>query len=123
MESLVCRPAVYYVEIETPADCIAVIYNVLARRRGHVTADVPKPGTPIFIVKAFLPVIESFGFETDIRYTTQVRCSSHLLRHIGAQDPPTPHPGSHRLPQWQLWVTKNSSAGHARSWGFGTSAS
>lgn len=36
-----------------------------------MTADVPKPGTPIFIVKAFLPVIESFGFETDLRYHTQ----------------------------------------------------
>lgn len=55
------------------ADCIAAIYNVLAKRRGHVTADLPKPGTPIFIVKAFLPVVESFGFETDLRYHTQVR--------------------------------------------------
>ena len=53
------------------ADCITAIYTVLARRRGHVTADVPKPGTPIFIVKAFLPVLESFGFETDLRYHTQ----------------------------------------------------
>ena len=56
-----------------PADCISAIYTVLAKRRGHVTADVPKPGTPIFLVKAFLPVIESFGFETDLRYHTQVR--------------------------------------------------
>lgn len=63
---------VYYVEIQTPADCISAIYNVLAKRRGHVTADVPKPGTPIFLVKAYLPVIESFGFETDLRYHTQV---------------------------------------------------
>ncbi|KAI8471075.1 MAG: elongation factor EF-Tu-like protein [Monoraphidium minutum] len=62
---------VYYVEIMTPADCISAIYNVLAKRRGHVTADLPKPGTPIFIVQAFLPVIESFGFETDLRYHTQ----------------------------------------------------
>lgn len=62
---------VYYVEIQTPADCISAIYNVLAKRRGHVTADVPRPGTPIFIVKAYLPVIESFGFETDLRYHTQ----------------------------------------------------
>ena len=53
------------------ADCITAIYAVLGKRRGHVTADVPKPGTPIFIVKAFLPVIESFGFETDLRYHTQ----------------------------------------------------
>lgn len=62
---------VYYVEIQSPADCIPVIYAVLAKRRGHVTADVPKPGTPIFIVQAFLPVMESFGFETDIRVQTQ----------------------------------------------------
>lgn len=62
---------VYYVEIQTPADCIAAIYTVLTRRRGHATADVPKPGTPAYIVKAFLPVIESFGFETDLRYHTQ----------------------------------------------------
>lgn len=62
---------VYYVEIQTPADCISSIYNVLAKRRGHVTADVPRPGTPIFVVKAFLPVVESFGFETDLRYHTQ----------------------------------------------------
>ncbi|KAF6147629.1 hypothetical protein GIB67_031620 [Kingdonia uniflora] len=62
---------VYYVEIQTPIDCVAAIYTVLARRRGHVTADVPQPGTPAYLVKAFLPVIESFGFETDLRYHTQ----------------------------------------------------
>ncbi|EEE65993.1 hypothetical protein OsJ_21930 [Oryza sativa Japonica Group] len=62
---------VYYIEIQTPIDCVSAIYTVLSRRRGHVTADVPKPGTPIYVVKAFLPVIESFGFETDLRYHTQ----------------------------------------------------
>jgi hypothetical protein len=61
------------------ADCISAIYTVLAKRRGHVTADVPKPGTPIFLVKAFLPVVESFGFETDLRYHTQVRSHGRAL--------------------------------------------
>uniref|UniRef100_A0A803LKM4 SNU114 homolog n=1 Tax=Chenopodium quinoa TaxID=63459 RepID=A0A803LKM4_CHEQI len=67
---------VYYVEIQTPIDCVSAIYTVLSRRRGHVTADVPQPGTPAYI--AFLPVIESFGFETDLRYHTQGQafCSS-----------------------------------------------
>lgn len=55
------------------ADCISAIYNVLGKRRGHVTEDVLRPGTPIYLVKALLPVIESFGFETDLRYHTQVR--------------------------------------------------
>ncbi|PWA88236.1 hypothetical protein CTI12_AA122200 [Artemisia annua] len=62
---------VYYVEIQTPADCLSAIFTVLSRRRGHITGDVPQPGTPACIVKAFLPVIESFGFETDLRYHTQ----------------------------------------------------
>lgn len=57
------------------ADCISAIYNVLGKRRGHVTEDVLRPGTPIYLVKALLPVIESFGFETDLRYHTQVPLS------------------------------------------------
>ena len=33
--------------------------------------DAPKPGTPFYIVKGFIPVIDSFGFETDLRVHTQ----------------------------------------------------
>lgn len=38
-------------QIQTPIDCVSAIYTVLSRRRGHVTQDVPKPGTPVYIVK------------------------------------------------------------------------
>jgi len=58
---------VYFLEIMTPPDCISAVYTILSERRGHVTADVPKPGTPIYVLKAQVPVIESFGLETDIR--------------------------------------------------------
>lgn len=58
---------IYFVEIMTPPDCVSAIYTILQKRRGHVIADVAKPGTPIFVLKAQVPVIESFGFETDIR--------------------------------------------------------
>jgi U5 small nuclear ribonucleoprotein component len=61
---------VYLVEITTPIECITAIYNVMSRRRGHVTSDSPKLGTPIYTVSAFVPLIESFGFETDLRYHT-----------------------------------------------------
>ena len=47
---------------------MTAIYNVLSKRRGH---GVAKPGTPIYIVKALLPAIESFGFETDLRAHTR----------------------------------------------------
>ncbi|KAI3814652.1 hypothetical protein L1987_14295 [Smallanthus sonchifolius] len=71
---------VYYVEIQTPIDCVSAIYTVLSRRHGHITADVPQPGAPAYIVKfvglfnefSGIPtVIDSFGFETDLRYHTQ----------------------------------------------------
>ncbi|GAB4862049.1 hypothetical protein Ancab_037303 [Ancistrocladus abbreviatus] len=42
---------VYYVETQTPIDCVSAICTVLSRRRGRVTADVPQPGTPAYIVK------------------------------------------------------------------------
>jgi len=59
------------VQIQAPADAVQAIYPVLARRRGHVVQDAPKPGAPFYTVKAFLPAIESFGFETDLRSYTQ----------------------------------------------------
>jgi U5 small nuclear ribonucleoprotein component len=33
--------------------------------------DKPIAGTPLSLVKAFLPVMDSFGFETDVRTLTQ----------------------------------------------------
>nr|XP_039255235.1 116 kDa U5 small nuclear ribonucleoprotein component-like [Styela clava] len=60
-----------FVEVIAPADCVSAVYTVLARRRGHVTQDAPVPGSPLYTIKAFLPAIDSFGFETDLRTHTQ----------------------------------------------------
>ena len=46
------------------------IYGVLTRRRGHVFSEEQRPGTPLFNVKAYLPVNESFGFTADLRSHT-----------------------------------------------------
>eukprot|EP00708_Paratrimastix_pyriformis_P002513 GAFH01001261.1.p2 GENE.GAFH01001261.1~~GAFH01001261.1.p2 ORF type:complete len:502 (-),score=221.28 GAFH01001261.1:265-1770(-) len=62
---------VYYVYVQAPADCVPAVYTVLSRRRGHVTQDLPRPGNPFYAVHAYLPVLESFGFETDLRVHTQ----------------------------------------------------
>lgn len=70
---------VFFVEIMTPPDCISAVYTVLTNRRGHVTADVPKPGTPIYVLKAQVPVIESFGLETDIRCCSTAINLQHCL--------------------------------------------
>jgi elongation factor 2 len=37
------------------------IYGVLNRKRGHVFEEGQVTGTPMFVVKAYLPVNESFG--------------------------------------------------------------
>ncbi|KAI5475794.1 116 kda u5 small nuclear ribonucleoprotein component [Pseudohyphozyma bogoriensis] len=62
---------VYYVEVQAPQDCVPAIYEVLARRRGHVTKDLPKPGSPLYTVQAYIPVVDANGFETDLRTHTQ----------------------------------------------------
>lgn len=60
----------FFVEVMAPADCVSAVYTVLARRRGHVTQDAPVPGSPLYTIKAFIPAIDSFGFETDLRTHT-----------------------------------------------------
>ncbi|SOV03916.1 probable ribosomal elongation factor EF-2 [Ustilago sp. UG-2017a] len=62
---------IFEVEVETPASHIAAIYTLLAKRRGHVVKDTPKPGSTLYTVKAFVPVIDANGFETDLRIATQ----------------------------------------------------
>lgn len=62
---------IYFVEVQAPADCVSAVYTVLARRRGHVTQDIPKAGSPLFTVRAYIPVLDANGFETDLRTHTQ----------------------------------------------------
>jgi elongation factor 2 len=61
---------VYLVEIQCPEQAVGSIYGVLARKRGHVIEEMQRPGTPMFNVKAYLPVAESFGFTADLRSAT-----------------------------------------------------
>jgi len=61
---------VYLVEIQCPEAAVGGIYGVLNRRRGHVFEESQVAGTPMFVVKAYLPVNESFGFTADLRSNT-----------------------------------------------------
>lgn len=61
----------FLVQVLAPADCVPAVYTVLSKRRGHVTQDAASPGSPLYTVTAFLPAIDSFGFETDLRTHTQ----------------------------------------------------
>ncbi|KAF2801842.1 116 kda u5 small nuclear ribonucleoprotein-like protein component, partial [Mytilinidion resinicola] len=70
---------VYSCSMIGPADAVASLYTVLARRRGHVLQDGPIAGTPLYSVKGLLPVIDSFGFETDLRIHTQGQATLSLV--------------------------------------------
>ena len=59
------------VEIDVPAECLEAVFKVLSKRRGHVIKDSPKPGTPLTTVIAQVPLIDSFGLETDLRLFTK----------------------------------------------------
>ncbi|RYO75711.1 hypothetical protein DL764_010343 [Monosporascus ibericus] len=69
----------YACSMTGPQDSVAVVYSVLARRRGHVLSDGPVAGTPLYRVRGLLPVIDSFGFETDVRIQTQGQASVSLV--------------------------------------------
>ncbi|XP_047492651.1 eukaryotic translation elongation factor 2-like [Penaeus chinensis] len=61
---------VYLCEIQCPEAAVGGIYGVLNRRRGVVFEENQVAGTPMFVVKAHLPVNESFGFTADLRSNT-----------------------------------------------------
>ena len=61
---------VFQVDIQTVETAMGGIYSVLTRRRGIIIGEENRPGTPIYNVRAFLPVAESFGFTADLRAAT-----------------------------------------------------
>jgi elongation factor 2 len=61
---------VFLAEIQTREDVMGGIYGVLNKRRGIILGDEQRPGTPIITIKAYLPVLESFGFTDALRAAT-----------------------------------------------------
>jgi len=61
---------IFLVEIQTVESALGGIYAVLNKRRGIVIGEENRAGTPIYNVKAYLPVQESFGFTADLRSNT-----------------------------------------------------
>lgn len=70
---------VYAVSMTGPQDSVAQVYNSLARRRGHVLQDGPIAGTPLSRVSGLVPVIDSFGFETELRIMTKGQANVSLV--------------------------------------------
>jgi len=70
---------VYLAEIVTEKDVVGKVYGCMAQRRGGVVNEVPKIGTPLCVVHAHLPVLESFGFAAELREMTSGRAFPQLV--------------------------------------------
>ena len=66
----VLQEPLFLVDISVPQDAMGGCYGVLTRRRGVVFSEEQRPGTPMVQMKAHMPVMESFGFNADVRAAT-----------------------------------------------------
>ena len=80
----------FLVEISCPNDVVGSVYSCLTQKRGEIDSEEPLSGTPITMIRAYLPVSESFGFTGYLRSHTAGQafpnCSFHHYATI-AQDP------------------------------------
>lgn len=72
--ALLAEPAlqepVFLGEIQVPEQTMGGVYGVPTRRRGIVFGEEQRLGTLLFNIKSYLPVIELFGFNGDLRAAT-----------------------------------------------------
>jgi len=69
----------YDCEITVPNTSIAGVYSTLNARRGVIEGKEDRPGTPLTKVKAFLPVLESFGFTQLLRQNTSGQAFPQMI--------------------------------------------
>ncbi|KAI3894476.1 hypothetical protein MKX03_013807 [Papaver bracteatum] len=60
----------FLVEIQAPENALGGIYGVLNQKCGHVFEEMQRPGTRLYNIKAYLPVVESFGLFVQLRSAT-----------------------------------------------------
>ncbi|KAL4755604.1 ribosomal protein S5 domain 2-type protein [Aspergillus foveolatus] len=73
---------VFLVEIHATKNSIGGVHNVLTRRRGYVVEEMQRYGTRLSTIKAYLPVMESFGFNGALREATcRVAFSQSVFSH------------------------------------------
>ena len=71
--------AMYTCDIRATAEVLGRVYAVLGRRNGRVIHEEMREGSVLFVVKAALPVAESFGFADEIRKKTSGLASPQLV--------------------------------------------
>jgi elongation factor 2 len=71
---LYAKPALvepfYLVDIQVHESAVGAVYSLLTKKRGIVINEEQREGTPLKTLQAHLPVMESFGFNEDLRGAT-----------------------------------------------------
>lgn len=70
---------IYEIEISCNDEISRKLSPLLDRRRGRIIGRSPVHGTPLCKVIGLVPVIESFGLETDIRLGTQGKAMCEMI--------------------------------------------
>jgi len=84
---------VFLVEIQCPENAMGGVYSSLNRKRGTVVEETNRPGTPLYNVKAYLPVSESFGFTGFLRQNTAGQAFPQMVFHHWETVNGDPFPG------------------------------
>jgi elongation factor 2 len=69
----------YVCDITVPQNAVSGVYSTLNQRRGIVETTEERPGTPLCKVKAYLPVLESFGFTNLLRANTSGQAFPQMI--------------------------------------------
>lgn len=71
--------AMYTCDIQASVEVLGKVYAVVQQRRGRITSEELKEGTPFFQIEARIPVVEAFGFSEDIRKKTSGAAQPQLV--------------------------------------------
>jgi len=81
--TLTAKPAimepVYLVEILVPSTFVGTVYSCISHKRGTVFNEESSPDNPLCNIKAYLPVLESFGFNGFLRSQTSGQASPQMV--------------------------------------------
>jgi elongation factor 2 len=69
----------YMCDITVPQASVSGVYSTLNLRRGVIEGKEDRPGTPLTKIKAFLPVLESFGFTQLLRQNTSGQAFPQMI--------------------------------------------
>jgi translation elongation factor EF-G len=93
---LVCLRGLFIVDVDTVYVPVEIqfhecatdgVYRCLSQRRCQVISQEQNFGAPSLTVKAYLPVVESFGFSGDLRtHTSGQAFSQHVFHHWETMD-------------------------------------